>query len=222
MPYETTGAMKTIYISRCPINEGNGCGKGRSQLKRCDSMDDARHSVYNHIRYSPYHKEDMARAKEFMDKADIESFEEEVHEYVVTDESEASDFPPPAERDPSKKRRKRQHSNTSNSQVRRGDTSQPRRDNQAGHAIDGMNVQFAPRFAGAIAVALLPPSDDDDEKVTFRKSQLKLIHDCIVRAAHGARQAENIAERALAAFQSEAQNLERIATALGSALTRNA
>jgi hypothetical protein len=214
MPYETTGAMKSIYISRCPINEGNGCGKGRSQLKRCDSMDDARQSVYNHIRYSPYHKEDSARAKEFMDKAEIETFEEEEQKYVATDESEASDFPPPAERDPQRKRRRKQHSNAS--------TSQARRDDQAGHAIDRMSVAFAPRFAGGIAVALLPPSEDDDEKVTFRKSQLKLIHDCIVRAAHGARQAENIAERALAAFQSEAQNLERIATALGSALTRNA
>jgi hypothetical protein len=205
--------MKSVYVTRCPINEGHECGKGRSQLKRCDNRDDAKQTVYNHIRYSPYHKEDSARAKEFMDKAEIEHHEEEEQIYVATDDSEASCFPPPKERDPKRKRRRTQQAHTS--------SSQPRRDDQAGDAINRMHMISPPRSLGATSVALLPPSEDDNEKVTFRKSQLKLIHDCIVRAAHGARQAENIAERALAAFSSEAQNLERIADSLGSALTRN-
>jgi hypothetical protein len=212
MPYEPTGAKKSVFITRCPINEGHECGKGRSQLKRCVSEDDARMTVYNHIKWSPYHNEDSARATEFMEKADVERYEEDEQTYVATDdESDASGVPPPADRQPRKKRRRNVQGQASSSQAR----------DQAGDAINRMPLNLVPRILGATTVALLPPSADDDTKVTFRKSQLKLIHDCIVRAAHGARQAENIAERALAAFSSEAQNLERIADSLGSAITGN-
>jgi hypothetical protein len=84
-------AAKDIYV--CDL-----------QLKRCDSKDDAKTTVYNDIKHSPYHKEDSARAKEFMEKAEVECYEEDEQIYVATDDSDASCFPPPAERQPRKKK----------------------------------------------------------------------------------------------------------------------
>ena len=213
MPYTSTGERTRVYIARCSVNNGIDCGKNKALIKRCFSEGDARRSQFMHCHFSPYHRIGTEEAEDIAASCVIEDWSEEevVYENSEPDCDDEEDLdrrpaPPPLKRR-NKGGKGGGRSTASTSVV----------------AAPEVALRLPPRVGEAVVLRqtspiLMPPDQDDDQLVTVRRSQLKCIHDCVVRASHAARQAESIAERALSAFQSEGDNLERIARALGQSI----
>ena len=76
--------------------------------------------------------------------------------------------------------------------------------------MQAMAASSRPSF-GRQAAEFLPHLASDDELVKLRRSELKSLHDGLVRGVKTARACEDIAAKAVNAFAAEARQLETLA-----------
>ena len=59
---------------------------------------------------------------------------------------------------------------------------------------------------------------DDDRVCKYRKSQLKTLHDCVIRCRESAKAAEAVCEKAAQCFRQEKETLNEMAIVFGEAI----
>jgi len=218
MPAVPTGRRITYYSGSCPINNGHDCGRRGGAIRKCTDEHSARATVFNHVHRSPKpnHSKSAEEAKGLADRVELNIWSESEYENLTDheDEEEADAFegeqaasaaaPPSRSGNNAPKRRKGE----------RFERVQPLVDLGVGAGVLGiMSSGLGSHQLGTIA-----PDQTDDQVLSLRRSQLKCVHDCIVRAALSIRGAKAVCERAVTAFELEATNVERIAATLGSML----
>jgi hypothetical protein len=219
-----------VYRVWCP----DGCS-GAQLKKGLESIDKAKEAIWNHLRYSPKHMLNVDNTQNIMGTKvriwyhdDGEVPAEQTYN-ILEEEMTQDDVVPnmadllhgEARKDvPHGEARKKEKAIVA---APSGSSSDIKRYRQADMitmaaeaAVNAVNKDRAERGAAVIlrpaGAKPIAPSSDDEDVVLMRKSQLKTIHDSIIRASSAATQAQNVCEAAGSSFGREALLLNRLAS----------
>ena len=223
MPSFPTGGRVKIFSASCPINNGRDCGRNNSALRRCFDLASAQNSVFNHIHGSPKpnHSIPAAQAREMADNVHVNDWSESEYEHLPTDDE--NELAPADDAAPREPREHGEDAPPPRHRHKRRRTTTATAGRSSGSRFEGPPARVHPLLDLGIGTELaqqrlstIAPDNRDNDLVSLRRSQIKCLHDCIVRSAHSIRAAKSVCERATAAFELEAANVERIAHTLGS------
>ena len=185
----------------CPLHRQHTCSKP-VLLRSCDDYEYGLKAVANHLAYSPHHgggagKRGLTweKAQELADEYQYDTWEAEYEEQPREQRADSKNQPPP----------KKTKASGSQQVVQ-----QPAQQSWQPHqTVQG--AQLVSMAAANTSVSMfMPHLPSDENQVHFRRSELKSLHDSLVRASQAARAAENVAQQGVAAFGAEANHLEHL------------
>jgi hypothetical protein len=207
-----------VYRVWCP----DGCS-GAQLKKGLESIDKAKEPIWNHLRYSPKHLLNVDNTQNIMGTKvriwyhdDGEVPAEQTYNILEEEMSQDDVVPNMADVPHGEARKDAPHGEARKKEkaivaAPSGSSSDIKRYRQADMitmaaeaAVNAVNRDRGERGAGVIlrpaGAKPIAPSSDDEDVVLMRKSQLKTIHDSIIRASSAATQAQNVCEAAGPSF----------------------
>ena len=211
--------------------DADGCSK-KVLWKKCPEKHwakKAKDTLYNHLRWSDYHKLDDGTATAWVQDFDFEgeaweevqdwSSEEEEHGDLYQDEGQpdkGGKAPGKGTGDGKGTRRgsaTKRKASTPHAAVAANDAAPPRADSGALWLLATSNA--AEGSHGRDLSVSLPHLSTDAQLKKYRTGKLKAMHDSLVRARMAAQAAERVALKAATAFKEEASHLEALSIEFG-------